>query len=146
MTAVAVISLIASLLGPIIDMEVNKIKNKQNVTIDNLRSLISAAFSKAQNLGNNKIEQLNNKLTALPFIQRTPALMNAIDNAYDGIRNKISELRSDIVEAEVNSQKLINTVNQAENANVFERADKISKAEEEVNNGLQKITKIEEKL
>lgn len=138
--------MIISVAGPIIDSIVGSVKNAQNLDINGQRNLIDVALQKVYNKSANKAEKLANKLAALPYIQRTPALSKAVDNMSNRIRKQQSDLKNDEVEAMKIALDTNMKLDNAADSTIFTRSDKINKLKGEIENASSKIEEIEQKI
>lgn len=142
-TFAVLFSTITSVLGPMIDTTVNSIKNKKDVQIDDIRNLVDHALNLAYNESNRKGDILANKLMSLSVIQRTPALAKAIDKAYDKVKSEIADLDTDYANKELQSLKIKSRLDEAYDANIFNKGNNINKIKENINEEIQKIHPIE---
>lgn len=133
-------------LGQAGDEVVRDIKHKNYATLDQLRSVIQRALSKAQNQSQAKLDELSTRLLNLSVIQKTPALQNAINSATTKIKDKMKELRDDISEAEASTLGAQMAIDRAEDASIFLMRKDTKNAEKEVNKSVQKLQEVEQRL
>lgn len=145
-TAAILISTILSIGGPVVDTVVSHYKHKQNLTIDEARSLISNALNRVYSRSQERGEILSNKLMSLSIIQKTPALYDAVDQAYNSALHEKAKLQDEVSKAEVVAAKADNALNNADSATIFTRSKEIKNATQEVNNALQTLQQVEQKL
>lgn len=140
------VSAIGSALGAAAEPIVHRIKQKKWAKIDEVRNMLQRALAVAQTKGENKLDQLTNKLLSLDLIQRTPALASVVDKLKRETKQKISDLRNDITEMGLTTLEAEQQIARAEDSNVFRMDKETEKAQEEVNKSVQKLSQIEQRL
>lgn len=149
MDPMTIIFLVTAALGVVdsIAQEITrKVKEGQNVSIDELKSYINRSLSQAYAKSTTKGDRLANQLSALSIVQRTPALSSAVDSMHDRIQREQSQLNDDISTLNILEADSNLKIAEAEDHDVFGRQNQINLAKEAINKNVSKIKEIEKRL
>lgn len=144
--ATVIISAILSVLGGLADQIIKDVKDQKMISIDQAQRLITRSLNLAYNKANRKGEQLTNRLMSIGLIQRTPALMKAVDRMYDQTKKEQEILSDDIAELNILEAEANDAYSQAADSSIFRKKSTMNRQQEVNENVLQKIKDIEKKL
>lgn len=125
---------------------VGKDKADQFIKMTEAQSVINAALSKAQSIGENALNQVTNALARLDFVRSSPVLDRAVESRRKRLNVRADTLRNDIAELNLVGAKATTDLESLnDNTNLTNKARE-AKIKEATNNAKKQIENIEEKI
>lgn len=127
------------------------VKNKQVISLDEAENVINKALNKAKNMGQDKLDELTNKLLSNQMITQSPTLKKVIDNRRRKLEQQSKDLRNDLLELDAiqldNQMKYDEALSNIDTNVLGIGGNKnVDKYKENRDENVQKIQQIQEKI